>query len=311
MTLTVTETHLDFPNRRQGKVRDLYDIDLKDGSPGLLIVATDRISAFDVVLGTGLPGKGVVLTQISRFWFDFVGDRVQHHLISTDVNDLEGLTDEEKRQLDGRIMICRRTSVVPVECIARGYITGSGFKDYQKTGHVCGIPLPAGLRNSDRLSKPLFTPSTKAEAGLHDENISFEQGVEVVGRKTMNWLKDVTLDLYARASEYALSKGIILADTKFEFGLLNGASEPILIDEIFTPDSSRFWPANEWKPGQEQNSFDKQIVRNHLETIVNQGEWNKTPPGPKLPDEVVTAAINRYVEAYELLTGSTLSLATN
>lgn len=310
MTNTVTETHLNLPNRRQGKVRDLYDTTLPDGEPGLLIVATDRISAFDVVLDTGLPGKGVVLTQISGFWFDYFGDQVQHHLISTDVADVPGLNDQEREQLRGRIMLCRSTSVLPVECIVRGYITGSGYKDYMRSGMVCGIELPEGLQNSDRLSEPLFTPSTKAEAGSHDENISFEQGVDIVGLETMSWLRDTTLELYSRASEHARSKGIILADTKFEFGVIDGNPHPLLIDEIFTPDSSRFWPASEWVPGREQNSFDKQIVRNYLETVVAAGDWDKTPPGPELPDHVVEAASNRYLEAYELLTGSTLSLTS-
>lgn len=309
MTKTVTETHLTLPNKRQGKVRDLYDVTLDNGDPGLLIVATDRISAFDVVLENGLPGKGVVLTQISRFWFDYFGERVNHHLISTDVADVPGLTDEEREQVEGRIMLCRRTTVLPVECIVRGYITGSGYKDYMRSGKVCGIDLPTGLKNSDRLSEPLFTPSTKAEAGLHDENISFEEGVEIVGRETMSWLRDTTLDLYKTASAHARDCGIILADTKFEFGVVEGEEEPLLIDEIFTPDSSRFWPAEEWEPGQEQNSFDKQIVRNYLETVVSAGSWDKTPPGPELPDNVVDAASRRYLEAYELLTGSSLTLA--
>lgn len=308
MTKTVTETHLTLPNKRQGKVRDLYDVTLANGDPGLLIVATDRISAFDVVLENGLPGKGVVLTQISRFWFDYFGERVSHHLISTDVADVPGLTDEERKQVEGRIMLCRRTSVLPVECIVRGYITGSGYKDYMRSGKVCGIDLPTGLTNSDRLSEPLFTPSTKAEAGLHDENISFEEGVEIVGRETMSWLRDTTLDLYKTASEHARDCGIILADTKFEFGVIEGEKEPLLIDEIFTPDSSRFWPAEEWEPGREQNSFDKQIVRNYLETVVSAGSWDKTPPGPELPENVVDAASRRYLEAYELLTGSSLTL---
>ena len=308
MTKTVTETHLTLPNKRQGKVRDLYDVTLDNGDPGLLIVATDRISAFDVVLENGLPGKGVVLTQISRFWFDYFGEWVNHHLISTDVADVPGLTDEEREQVEGRIMLCRRTSVLPVECIVRGYITGSGYKDYMRSGKVCGIDLPTGLKNSDRLTEPLFTPSTKAEAGLHDENISFEEGVEIVGRETMSWLRDTTLDLYKAASAHARDCGIILADTKFEFGVVEGENEPLLIDEIFTPDSSRFWPAEEWEPGREQNSFDKQIVRNYLETVVSAGSWDKTPPGPELPDSVVDAASRRYLEAYELLTGSSLTL---
>ncbi len=307
MTQTILETHLDLPNKRSGKVRDLYDVTLGNGEDALLIVATDRISAFDVVMSNGLPGKGVVLTQISKFWFDLFAGEVAHHLISTDVADVPGLDDEQRSQLAGRIMLCRRTEVVPIECIARGYITGSGWKDYQASGAVCGIVLPDGLRNADRLPEPLFTPSTKAETG-HDENISFEQGVELVGRDLMDWLSATTLELYTKARDYALQRGIILADTKFEFGLLPGADEPLLIDEIFTPDSSRFWPADEWQPGGEQPSFDKQIVRNYLETVVAAGEWDKTPPGPLLPDEVVKNSIARYREAYRLLAGSDLEL---
>jgi|TARA_B100000965_G_scaffold12191_1_gene9261 phosphoribosylaminoimidazole-succinocarboxamide synthase len=306
MKEALLETNLSLPNKRAGKVRDLYDVVLGD-EEALLIVATDRISAFDVVMENGFPGKGVVLTQISRFWFDFFSDRFAHHLISTDVNDVPGLTDEEKGALTDRIMLCRKTQVVPIECIARGYITGSGWKDYQASGEVCGIKLPEGLQNSDKLEAPLFTPSTKAETG-HDENISFEEGANVVGLDLMNWLQDSTLSLYKEARDYALDRGIILADTKFEFGQLPGQDEPLLIDEIFTPDSSRFWPAAEWEPGREQASFDKQIVRNYLETVVASGDWDKTPPGPKLPDEVIEKGIARYLEAYELLTGNNLTL---
>ena len=304
----VVSTDLGLPNKRSGKVRDLYDVTLPGGDPGLLIVATDRISAFDVVMANGLPGKGVVLTQISRFWFDRVQERVDHHLVSTDVADVPGLTDAERRALRGRIMLCRVTEVLPVECIARGYITGSGWKDYQRSGKVCGIPLPAGLVNSDRLEGTLFTPSTKAEIGLHDENISFEEGAAIVGEDTMRWLRDTTLALYEDARAYALERGIILADTKFEFGRVGGAGTPLLIDEIFTPDSSRFWPADVWEPGREQPSFDKQYVRNYLETVVASGAWDKTPPGPRLPDEVLENTMARYLEAYERLTGAPLDL---
>ena len=306
MTEALLETNLNLPNRRSGKVRDLYDVTLAGGEEALLIIATDRISAFDVVLANGLPGKGVVLTQISRFWFDHFAD-VPNHLISTDVADVPGLNDVERTTLSGRIMLCRKARVVPIECIARGYITGSGWKDYQRTGSVCGISLPAGLRNADRLEAPLFTPSTKAETG-HDENISFEQGVEVVGEGLMTWLGETTLSLYCRARDYALERGIILADTKFEFGRIEGQDAPLLIDEIFTPDSSRFWPADEWAPGGEQPSFDKQIVRNYLETVVAAGEWDKTPPGPLLPEAVVERSISRYLEAYQRLTGDGLTL---
>ena len=307
MTDVVLSTDLSLANKRTGKVRDVYDVTLHSGEAALLIVATDRVSAFDVVMANGIPGKGIVLTQISRFWFDHFADSVSHHLISTDAADVPGLTEAERVQLDRRIMLCRKTDVLPVECIARGYITGSGWKDYQQTGEVCGIPLPEGLRNSDRLAEPLFTPSTKAASG-HDENISFDEGVQIVGAQTMAWLRDATLGLYSRARDYALERGIILADTKFEFGMLPGADAPILIDEIFTPDSSRFWPAELWQPGMEQPSFDKQIVRNYLETVVAAGEWDKTPPGPTLPDEVVEKTLARYLEAYELLTGSTLAI---
>jgi len=307
MASALLGTDLDLLNKRTGKVRDLYDVTLASGEEALLIIATDRISAFDVVMQNGLPGKGIVLTQISKFWFDHFADSVPHHLISTDVADVPGLTDAQRDSLAGRIMLCRKTEVVPIECIARGYITGSGWKDYQRSGEVCGITLPEGLQNSDRLAEPLFTPSTKAVDG-HDENISFAQGAEEVGEELMHWLGEKTLSLYSSARDYAASRGIILADTKFEFGQINGAGEPILIDEIFTPDSSRFWPADDWQPGREQASFDKQIVRNYLETVVASGEWDKTSPGPVLPDEVIERSIARYLEADHLLTGEHLSL---
>ena len=307
MALAVLNTTLNLPNKRSGKVRDLYDVTLGSGEEALLIVATDRISAFDVVLDNGLPGKGIVLTQISKFWFEHFADKIPHHLISTDVADVPGLTDEERTALQGRIMLCKKTKVVPIECIARGYITGSGWKDYQASGSICGIDLPVGLRNSDRLAEPLFTPSTKAENG-HDENISFAQGAEVVGEPLMSWLGETTMSLYRQASDYAFARGIILADTKFEFGMVEDSQTPLLIDEIFTPDSSRFWPAQQWQPGREQESFDKQIVRNYLETVVAENKWDKTPPGPKLPEEVIEKALARYLEAYQLLTGTSLQL---
>ena len=307
MASALLGTDLDLLNKRTGKVRDLYDVTLASGEEALLIIATDRISAFDVVMQNGLPGKGIVLTQISKFWFDHFAETVPHHLISTDVADVPGLTDAQRDSLAGRIMLCRKTEVVPIECIARGYITGSGWKDYQRSGEVGGITLPEGLQNSDRLAEPLFTPSTKAVDG-HDENISFAQGAEEVGEELMHWLGEKTLSLYSSARDYAASRGIILADTKFEFGQINGTGEPILIDEIFTPDSSRFWPADDWQPGREQASFDKQIVRNYLETVVASGEWDKTSPGPVLPDEVIERSIARYLEAYHLLTGKHLSL---
>ena len=300
-------TNLALPNRRAGKVRDLYDVRLPDGEAGVLIVATDRISAFDVVMANGLPGKGIVLTQLSKFWFEYFSGSVKHHLISTDVANVPGLRDAERRLLAGRIMLCRKVDVVPIECIARGYITGSGWKDYQRTGAVCGIPLPKGLRNGDRLDEALFTPSTKASSG-HDENISFDEGAAIVGDDLMRWLRDTTLDLYRRASAYALERGIILADTKFEFGQISGDVAPLLVDEIFTPDSSRFWPADLWRPGAEQPSFDKQYVRDYLETLVSARRWNKTPPGPTLPEAVVRDSLARYLEAFERLTGAPIDL---
>jgi phosphoribosylaminoimidazole-succinocarboxamide synthase len=307
MPQALMTTTLVLPNRRTGKVRDLYDTTLPDGSPGILIVATDRISAFDVVMSNGLPGKGIVLTQLSRFWFDRFAATVKHHLVSTDVADVVGLTDAERTLLAGRIMLCRKVDVIPLECIARGYLTGSGWRDYQKTGSLCGIALPKGLRNGDRLPEPLFTPSTKATSG-HDENITFDDGVAIVGADLMHWLKNTTLDLYRRASAYALERGIILADTKFEFGQHALDEQPLLIDEIFTPDSSRFWPADRWRPGAEQASFDKQYVRDYLESLVTGGQWNKTPPGPTLPDDVVRNTMARYREAYERLTGSSIAI---
>lgn len=295
-------TDLPLPNRRQGKVRDLYDITLPDGSPGVLIVATDRISAFDVVMGNGVPGKGVLLTQISRFWFDHFADRIDHHLVSTDPALVAGLNDEQRAMLAGRSMLCRRYEVVPIECVARGYLAGSGWKDYQASGQVCGVALPEGLRNGDRLPQPIFTPATKAQTG-HDENIAFDEAARRVGTTLMQRLRNLTLDLYGAACDFAAARGILLADTKFEFGLAPGSDAPVLIDEIFTPDSSRFWPADAWHPGAEQPSFDKQYLRNYLEQLVAEGHWDKTAPGPMLPDEVIRNTLARYQEAHDRLTG--------
>lgn len=298
-------TDLPYDNRRQGKVRDVYDVTLDSGEPALLIVATDRTSAFDVVMANGIPGKGIVLTQLAAFWFDHFADRVDHHLISTDVDVLPGLTASQRSLLNGRVMIGKRADVVPIECIARGYLTGSGWKDYQATGQLCGIDLPSGLRNSDKLAEPLFTPSTKAATG-HDENISYADGCRVVGDSVMSALRSQTLMLYREAAGFAEERGIILADTKFEFGLVDG--ELLLIDEIFTPDSSRFWPLDDYEPGCEQDSFDKQIVRNYLEALVAEGEWDKSEPGVTLPDQVIERTLARYLEAFERLTGTGLSL---
>ncbi len=303
MTDALMTTDLPLPNKRTGKVRDLYDLTLPNGDDGILIIASDRVSVFDVVLENGIPDKGVMLTKISKFWFDFFDGTYKHHLVSTDPADIDGLSAEQRASLEGRIMICRRTNVVPVECIVRGYLTGSGYKDYQKTGNVCGIPLPTGLVNSDRIEEPIFTPSTKAEEGGHDENISFDESCKVAGKELMEQIRDTSLSIFAAGREYALPRGIIIADTKFEFGLDGDSQKPVLIDEVLTPDSSRFWPADEWQAGREQNSFDKQYVRNYTEELVAAGTWNKEYPGPALPDEIIENTYRRYEEAYNRLTG--------
>ena len=305
MSQAVTSTDLPLPNKRQGKVRDLYDLTLADGSEGILIVASDRVSVFDVVLASGIPGKGKMLTRISKFWFDLLqkkfNGRIKHHLVSLDPGYIEGLDQEQRQMLDGRIMICRKSEVLPIECIVRGYLTGSGYKDYQRTGKVCGIALPEGLVNSSKIDEPIFTPSTKAEEG-HDENISFEEACEHVGEKLMTEVRDKSLEIYSAAREYAGERGIIIADTKFEFGVEADSDEAVLIDEVLTPDSSRFWPMDEWQPGGEQNSFDKQYVRNFTEELVAKGEWNKDYPGPALPDHVIENTLARYQEAIDRLT---------
>lgn len=296
-------TDLPLANRRVGKVRDVYDVSLPDGGEGVLIVATDRVSVFDVVLANGIPGKGKLLTDLSRFWFEHFTGQFDHHLVSTDPDDLEGLTTDQRQMLSGRIMICRKTRVVPVECIVRGYLTGSGFKEYQQAGSVCGIDLPPGMMNSDRIKEPIFTPSTKADEG-HDENISFDQASTLVGTETMETIRQIAMDVYLRGRDYALDRGIIIADTKFEFGL-DSNNNLLLIDEVLTPDSSRFWPADEWVPGREQDSFDKQYVRNYTEELVSQGLWDKTAPGPELPQDIIDNTISRYAEAISRLTAET------
>ncbi len=284
---------------RRGKVRDVYEI-----GDQLLIVTTDRISAFDYVLGSGIPDKGKVLTQLSGFWFEKMGDLVPHHLVSMDTAEFPGPARAHAGVLRGRTMLVRRTEPVPIECVARGYLSGSGWKEYQKTGSVCGVQLPAGLRESDRLPEPIFTPATKAESG-HDENISEEEAGRLVGHALVARLKALTLEIYSRGATHALSKGIIVADTKFEFGL-TGAGDPdrdlVLIDEVLTPDSSRFWPESKYEPGRGQPSFDKQYVRDYLEEI----HWNKQPPVPSLPDDVVRRTREKYVEAFTLLSGREL-----
>ena len=295
MNTVIAQTN--FPGlklRGRGKVRDIYEV----GDDQLLIVATDRLSAFDVVLPTPIPDKGRVLTQLSLFWFEKLADVVPHHVISADhfTGELAPYAD----LLEGRGMLVRRTEPAPIECVVRGYISGSGWKDYQKTGGICGIALPKGLRESDRLPEPIFTPSTKATTG-HDENISFDETVARIGLPLAEKLRDTSLTLYRRAAEHAAARGIIIADTKFEFGLLG--QELIWIDEALTPDSSRFWPVDEYLPGKTQPSFDKQYVRDYLERIG----WNKQPPGPELPADVVTGTKNKYREAYQRITGHALS----
>lgn len=280
---------------RRGKVRDVYDLGDK-----LLIVASDRISAFDVVMANGIPYKGKVLTALSEFWFSQFAKLTSHHLIEAVREKAPAGLEAYLSQLRGRAMLVKKTKVIPVEAVVRGYITGSGWKDYQKTGAVCGIQLPAGLRQCDQLPEPIFTPTTKAEVG-HDESITFEQACGIVDRAMMTAVRDRSIELYRQANEYARQRGVIIADTKFEWGLMG--NELILIDEVLTPDSSRFWPANDYQPGRDQQSFDKQFVRNYLESI----QFNKQPPGPELPDDVVAGTSSKYLEAYEKLTGSKLA----
>jgi len=275
----------------RGKVRDVYDLD-----DHLLIVATDRISAFDVVMPNGIPDKGKILTALSVFWFHLLEGIVPNHFVSADVGDYPAKAQAHRELLEGRSMLVRKAKPFPVECVIRGYLAGSGWKEYQQSGTICGIPLPAGLRQADRLPEPIYTPATKAQSG-HDENISFEQVEQIVGKETAQRLRSLSLALYNRAAEHALSRGMILADTKFEFGLSQG--EIMLIDEVLTPDSSRFWLVREHQPGKAQNAFDKQYLRDYLETL----DWDKRPPAPVLPEEVVEGTRSKYIEAYELITG--------
>lgn len=298
MTLPLLETSLNGLNLvRRGKVRDLYECD-----DALIIVATDRISAFDYVLGSGIPDKGRVLTQLSAFWFDRTRQIVDNHVLSSDVAHYPSAAAKHVDQLQGRSMLVRKTTPLPIECVARGFLSGSGWKDYQATGAVCGIRLPTGLVESDRLPQPIFTPATKAESG-HDLNISESDAANLVGAKLLERLKRLTLDLYAFGVEHAEARGIILADTKFEFGLTDGG-ELLLIDEVMTPDSSRYWPRDRYVPGGAQPSFDKQFVRDYLESI----HWNKQPPVPALPGDVVAKTREKYLEAFRRLTGHDLEI---
>jgi phosphoribosylaminoimidazole-succinocarboxamide synthase len=288
---------------RQGKVRDIYDV-----GDALLFIATDRISAFDYVLGSGIPDKGKVLTQLSAFWFDHLASVVPNHMQSIDVDTFPDPMRRHRDVLRGRSMLVTKTTPLPIECVARGYLSGSGWKEYHETGAVCGVALPAGLRESDRLPTPIFTPATKAETG-HDINISADEAAGMVGREVMERARDLTLELYRRGAAHAESVGIIVADTKFEFGLLGDPASPdaaqrlVLIDEVLTPDSSRFWPSDQYRPGGPQPSFDKQFVRDYLETI----KWNKQPPVPGLPDDVVARTREKYVDAFRLLSGRPLA----
>ena len=292
---TITQTDLIGTKLHgRGKVRDIYDL-----GEHFLIVATDRLSAFDVVLPTPIPNKGKVLTQMSAFWFDHFKDVVPNHVVSTEVDDYPKILHPFRNQIEGRSMLVKKAKVFPVECVARGFLTGSGLKDYNKTGSVCGIPLPLGLRDSDRLPQAIFTPSTKAEKG-HDENISEEQAARIIGQENIRHLKELTLMLYTRGVDYASTRGIIICDTKFEFGTIDGKIS--IVDEMLTPDSSRFWPADKYLPGKPQPSFDKQFVRDYLEKIG----WNKQPPAPELPDDIVKATSAKYVEALRVLTGRDL-----
>lgn len=287
----------DFPDLNlyaRGKVRDLYALDGQ-----LLFVATDRISAFDYVLGTGIPEKGRVLTQLSLFWFDFLKKIVQNHLITANVDEYPQALRKHADALRGRSMLVKKAEMIDIECVARGYLSGSGWKEYQKTGAVCGIRLPAGLKESDKLPEPIFTPATKAVTG-HDENISFEEMVKHTGRELAEQLRDLTLKIYSTAADYAAGKGIIIADTKFEFG--RTAEGIVLADEVLTPDSSRFWPADIYQPGRAQESYDKQFVRDYLEEI----KWNKQPPAPSLPDDVARKTSEKYIQAYKTVAGREL-----
>jgi phosphoribosylaminoimidazole-succinocarboxamide synthase len=291
----VTRTDIaGFPVRR-GKVRDVYDL-----GDRLLLVATDRISAYDVIMPTPIPDKGCMLTRLSRFWFEFFGDTVPHHFLGV-VEDRapEGMA-AHLDALRGRATLCRKAEVVPIECVVRGYLAGSGWVEYQQAQAVCGVSLPGGLRQCEQLPEPIFTPATKATSG-HDINISFEQAQEIAGAEVMETLRRFSIALYTRAAEHARARGIIIADTKFEFGRVDG--ELMLIDEVLTPDSSRFWPVDRYAPGRDQDSFDKQYVRNYLTALVETGQWDKTPPGPELPEEIVRNTAAKYREACAWLMG--------
>ena len=295
MTTTLLESNLAGVERHgRGKVRDVYSV-----GDRLLIVATDRISAFDYILATGIPDKGRVLTQLSVFWFDFLKDLTPTHFLTADVDQYPAPLPQFRDQLEGRSMLVKRAKMIEVECVARGYLAGSGWKEYRQSGTVCGIPLPAGLKESDKLPEPIFTPATKAQTG-HDENVSFDVVVNLLGSDLAGQLRDMTLAIYRKAADYAAGRGVIIADTKFEFGFVD--DELVLADEVLTPDSSRFWPSETYRPGGAQPSYDKQYVRDYLESI----HWNKQPPAPGLPPEVAAATSEKYKEAFRVLTGRAL-----
>ena len=294
----ILQTEIPGQTPKRGKVRDIYDL-----GDRLIIAATDRISAFDVIMANGIPDKGAMLTQLSLFWFDWLGDSVHHHLLSSEVSAFGEPFSDHADQLANRSMLVKKTEVLPVECVVRGYLAGSGWKEYQQSHSVCGHKLPEGLKQCEKLPEPIFTPATKAEQGEHDENISFERSVEIIGLESASYVRDKSIEIYVKAAEFAAQRGIILADTKFEWGHDNGAI--ILIDEILTPDSSRFWPADKYEPGRDQESYDKQFVRNYLESI----NFNKKPPGPELPEDVIAGTRQRYVEAFERLSGQSFSAA--
>ncbi|OQY04657.1 MAG: phosphoribosylaminoimidazolesuccinocarboxamide synthase [Planctomycetales bacterium 4572_13] len=292
MANVVLQTEIDGVQCKHGKVRDIYDL-----GDSLLIAASDRLSAFDVIMKSGIPHKGQVLTDISKFWFEFLDGVVENHLISNQVADFPPPFCDYPEQLAGRTMLVKKTKVLMVECIVRGYITGSGWKEYQREGTVCGIELPTGLKQCEKLPEVIFTPSTKAELGAHDENIDFESCVKLIGEEAAAFIRDKSIEIFQRASEYAATKGILLADTKFEWGVVDG--KIILIDEALTPDSSRFWPADKYEAGRDQESFDKQFVRNYLEEI----NFDKSGDGVELPAEIIEKTSAKYIEAYEKLTG--------
>lgn len=291
MTCVLTTQFNDLPVFRKGKVRDVYDL-----NDQLLVIATDRISAFDAVMPNGIPEKGKMLTQLSLFWFNLTQSIVQNHLITTNILEYPSILQKYAPILNGRSMLVKKAKLIPIECIVRGYLSGSGWKEYQKTQSVCGIALPAGLKESDKLPTPIFTPSTKEDEG-HDQNISFKSAANLIGLELAEKIQKISLALYSTASQYAEQKGIIIADTKFEFGIYQ--NDIILIDEVLTPDSSRFWPKELYEPGKSQPSFDKQFVRDYLETL----SWDKTPPAPALPNSIIEKTQEKYKQAYEQLTG--------